>query len=223
MCGVSMQSVASYRLLIFSNTRESDSARPVYGKGSQGQTSGDQATEPMHEYTHVQHGCIPDASPLATTDVLSTVAHQYSPYRLRNSRKHPYRMLCCTLVAMSGTQNPEALPKYQWETLKGSGSQDGVTHVIHDPHDSSPTPGSSRSETWESYKQPIGSGGQGTVFLQGCTSGSRVGQCRALKVIHCREAKRQKQYLREIEAMAKFSNERVWEGSTYISQYPESR
>lgn len=100
----------------------------------------------------------------------------------------------------------ETVLRYQLEIQQGSRRR--VTQIVHDPL--LPPSAPPRLETWESQKQPIGKGGQGNVFLQSCTSaGPRQNQCRALKVIRCQDGDRQRRYMREIEIMAKFSDERV--------------
>jgi hypothetical protein len=103
-------------------------------------------------------------------------------------------------------QLPEALLRYQLEIQRGSRRR--VTQIVHDAH--LPPSAPPRLEVWESGKQLIGEGGQSEVFLQTCTStGSLQNQCRAVKVIRCQDGARRRRYVREIEILAKFSDERV--------------
>ena len=83
-------------------------------------------------------------------------------------------------------------------------------YVIH-THDDPDAPPSSqpREEYWKSEKWPIGSGGQGRVFLQTCTSGSRSYATRAVKEIPLQEGSGRLRYIRELDAITRFSHERV--------------
>lgn len=76
--------------------------------------------------------------------------------------------------------------------------------VEHIYDDGNPLP-----ECWKSEKRPLGSGGQGTVYLQTCTSGSRRYTQRAVKVISLRERSVRRHHLRELQIVVRFSHDRV--------------
>ena len=82
-----------------------------------------------------------------------------------------------------------------------------VVHVYDDPD--APPSAPRRSEWWKSEKRPIGSGGQGQVFLQTCTSGGRLYTHRAVKVIPLQQGSARQRYLRELQTIVKFSHDRV--------------
>ncbi|KAM7184071.1 mitogen activated protein kinase [Rhypophila sp. PSN 637] len=75
-----------------------------------------------------------------------------------------------------------------------------VEHVYDD--------GNTLPECWKSEKRPLGSGGQGTVYLQTCTSGSRRYTQRAVKVIPLQERNVKRYYLRELQIVVRFSHDR---------------
>ena len=65
-------------------------------------------------------------------------------------------------------------------------------------------------EIWKQERQ-IGSGGFGSVWLETCTSGIQKGTIRAMKKIAVRQtSSRDAAYIRELEAIAKFSHRKVW-------------
>lgn len=103
-------------------------------------------------------------------------------------------------------QLSELLRDYQLETRFGKSRHD-VTHVVHDPD--LPPSAPPLLDRWESHKEVIGSGGQGKVFLQSCTSGGRRDAQRALKIIRCHGDDGKRRYLRELETMVRFSHEKV--------------
>lgn len=104
-------------------------------------------------------------------------------------------------------QLPNVLLDYQLEMARGH-SRRRVTHVVHDP--ALPPSAPPRLESWESAKRAIGRGGQGEVLLQTCTTeGPRHGTARALKVVRCFDDDGRYRYVRELEAMVRFSHERV--------------
>jgi len=76
-----------------------------------------------------------------------------------------------------------------------------VVHVYDD--------GNSVPERWKSERRPIGSGGQGTVYLQTCTDGIRRYTQRVVKMIPLQETSRRRHYLRELRIVARFSHDRV--------------
>lgn len=92
--------------------------------------------------------------------------------------------------------------RYQLETEDG-GNQSCVTHIL----DSDSLP---RHEKWESDKKTIGKGGQGVVVLQRCTSLKAPREAvRAVKVLSCSQDDERKRYVREVDAMVRFSREGV--------------
>lgn len=102
-------------------------------------------------------------------------------------------------------QLPGAVLDYQLDT-RGS-TRRHVTHVIYDPD--LPPSAPPRFELWERDKEPIGEGGQGRVFLQRCMSGGRHYTIRAVKVIRSEDEGGKHRYLRELEAMIRFSHQNV--------------
>lgn len=82
-----------------------------------------------------------------------------------------------------------------------------ITHSIYDPGDHPSTP--PREETWTTTSQ-VGKGGQGQVFLQTCTAGSRLHKLRAVKRISVAQRPGdKKRYMRELRAITLFSHARV--------------
>ncbi|KAH8654240.1 kinase-like domain-containing protein [Ilyonectria robusta] len=81
-------------------------------------------------------------------------------------------------------------------------------HTIHRFEDPDAPPSSpQRWEYWENEGR-IGRGGQGEVFLQKCTSGSRSYTQRAVKKIPLPYDGGRRRYIREIETIIKFSHDR---------------
>lgn len=106
----------------------------------------------------------------------------------------------------AGSEFPEAVLRYKLEIQKGDRRR--VTHLVHDPD--LPPSAPPRYEIWESRRRPIGKGAQGEVYLQTCTSaGPLQNKCRALKVIRFQDGDERRRYVREIEIMGRFSDERV--------------
>jgi calcium/calmodulin-dependent protein kinase I len=67
-----------------------------------------------------------------------------------------------------------------------------------------------REETWKEGSQ-IGGGAFGSVWQEICIHGDRKGAVRAVKKISVRqEGLRDAVYMRELEAIAKFSHPKVW-------------
>jgi hypothetical protein len=66
-----------------------------------------------------------------------------------------------------------------------------------------------KMEVWSQVKQ-IGGGGFGSVWLEKCTSGRQEGATRAVKRLAIKQTGlRDASYVRELETIAKFSQERV--------------
>lgn len=65
-----------------------------------------------------------------------------------------------------------------------------------------------RQEYWKS-KRRLGQGSYGQVWLEECTEGKSQGALRAVKIIHKAPDTNTRDYLRELEAVAKFSHPRV--------------
>jgi len=76
-----------------------------------------------------------------------------------------------------------------------------VVHVYDD--------GNSVPERWKSERRPIGSGGQGTVYLQTCTDGIRRYTQRVVKMIPLQDTSGRRHYLRELQIVVRFSHDRV--------------
>jgi serine/threonine protein kinase len=67
-----------------------------------------------------------------------------------------------------------------------------------------------REETWKQERH-IGGGAFGSVWLETCTNGRQKGVVRAVKKIALgRNSARDAAYIRELEAVAKFSHPKVW-------------
>ncbi|KAH6889844.1 kinase-like domain-containing protein [Thelonectria olida] len=81
-----------------------------------------------------------------------------------------------------------------------------IVHIYDDPD--APPSSQQRLECWKSDKKPIGCGGQGKVFLQTCTSGSRHYTHRAVKVIPLQDGGGRRRYIRELETIVKFSHDK---------------
>lgn len=82
-------------------------------------------------------------------------------------------------------------------------------YVCHVYVESDPTGGQrtvSRREYWQRRKH-IGSGGFGSVWLEKCVKGKQEGEMRAVKEIQ--RPRKQFECDRELEAIAKFSHQRV--------------
>lgn len=96
------------------------------------------------------------------------------------------------------------------------GNRRNITQVAYDPL--LPPSAPRRLENWQCSNRPIGSGGQGAIYLQRCTtSGSRLNDCRALKIIKCQDDEKRSRYIRELEVMARFSHEKVHTAATVPS------
>lgn len=100
---------------------------------------------------------------------------------------------------------PDIVRDYKIETRFISRRE--VAHVYDDPN--APPSSQQYEEYWKSEKRPIGSGGQGQVYLQKCFGGRQIGAVRAVKVIPFEGAGGKRRYLRELEAIIKFSHPRV--------------
>ncbi|KAH7019604.1 kinase-like domain-containing protein [Ilyonectria destructans] len=81
-----------------------------------------------------------------------------------------------------------------------------IVHIYDDPD--APPASQRRLECWKSDKRPIGRGGQGQVFLQTCTSGSRHYTYRAVKIIPLQDGGGRRRYVRELETIVKFSHDK---------------
>jgi hypothetical protein len=88
-------------------------------------------------------------------------------------------------------------------------------HLFDDPD--SPPFSARRREQWKKDRT-IGHGGQGRVVLQTCTGGSRGYTQRAVKMIPLQEGGRRR-YLRELEAILKFSHDKVCSSSIAANHY----
>jgi calcium/calmodulin-dependent protein kinase I len=65
-------------------------------------------------------------------------------------------------------------------------------------------------ETWKQQRQ-IGSGGYASVWLEKCINGRKRGKVRAVKKIALSQNRIAEQtYVRELEAVTKFSHQKVW-------------
>ena len=82
-----------------------------------------------------------------------------------------------------------------------------TVHVYLESSPSSRQRAVRREETWKQETQ-IGDGGFGSVWLETCTSGTQKGAVRAVKKIAARQI-RDAVYIRELEAITKFSHPRV--------------
>jgi hypothetical protein len=90
-------------------------------------------------------------------------------------------------------------------------------YTIHTKYISNPATGERRTrveERWQRTKE-LGRGSYGVVWLEKCTSGPGSGQLRAVKELRKEPANVSPiHYHRELEAIAKFSHERVRPRST---------
>jgi serine/threonine protein kinase len=86
---------------------------------------------------------------------------------------------------------------------------DGDT--VHSFRSSNSSAGQRRRRTQERWtrESQLGSGSFGTVWLEKCVEGQKLGQLRAVKEILKPEGTRTIDYERELEAIAKFSHEKV--------------
>jgi hypothetical protein len=100
---------------------------------------------------------------------------------------------------------PDHVRDYKLETKFPSKRE--IVHIYDDPD--SPPSSQRRLECWKSDKLPIGRGGQGKVFLQTCTSGGRHYTHRAVKIIPLQDSGGRRRYIRELEAIIKFSHDKV--------------
>src|SRR5262249_56477979 len=66
-----------------------------------------------------------------------------------------------------------------------------------------------RKETWKQERQ-VGGGAFGSIWLERCTSGKQKDTVRAVKKIVVRHNARDTAYIRELDAIAKFSHPKVW-------------
>lgn len=101
---------------------------------------------------------------------------------------------------------PDDLLGYQ---LQAEYDRKGRHYVYSSPSPDSTQPPSREvvSECWR-IKKRVGSGGQGSVFLQECVRGASISMIRAVKCIHC-QVDPQRRYLRELETMIRFSQPKV--------------
>lgn len=92
-----------------------------------------------------------------------------------------------------------------------------TTEVVHTFQESDPTSRrrlATRSERWKRERR-IGGGGSGSVWLERCIEDTRIGvaaQTRAVRAVKQIEMNTQLgsiDYIRELEAIAKFSHDRV--------------
>lgn len=85
-------------------------------------------------------------------------------------------------------------------------SGDITTHLYNDPD--APPSAPQRAERWEKVRT-LGQGGQGRVILETCTAGDRNHTQRAVKIIRLRDGESKRHYKRELEAIVKFSHDKV--------------
>jgi hypothetical protein len=85
--------------------------------------------------------------------------------------------------------------------------------TVHDYEESGDTPQDRlvrRREEWEREARPIGRGGFSLVWLEKCTKGNTAQAYRVLKEISMTDSRtRTADYVRELEAIAKFSQRKV--------------
>ena len=84
-------------------------------------------------------------------------------------------------------------------------------HVIQTVYIPNPTAGGRRTqerEEWQRNKK-LGQGGFGTVWLEKCTAGPSPSKLRAVKEIYKGTFKDIPNYYKELEAIAKFSQQKV--------------
>ena len=68
-----------------------------------------------------------------------------------------------------------------------------------------------REEHWKRQRKPVGSGSYGNVWLEQCESGHREVELRAVKEVDKNPHDfKQIDYHRELEAIMKFSHQKVW-------------
>ncbi|KAH7109723.1 kinase-like domain-containing protein [Dactylonectria estremocensis] len=106
---------------------------------------------------------------------------------------------------------PDLLRDYKLETRFPRKRR--IIHIYDDPD--APPSSQQREEYWKSEKRPIGRGGQGRVFLQTCTSGSRRYTQRAVKIIPLQNGGGRRRYIRELETIIKFSHDKY---SKYVAK-----
>ena len=89
--------------------------------------------------------------------------------------------------------------------------RDGCTvHVYFESNLASHQRAVPREETWK-LERHIGGGGFGSVWLETCTSGRQKGAVPAVKKIALHQnITRYVVYIRELEAIAKFTHPKVW-------------
>jgi len=95
--------------------------------------------------------------------------------------------------------------------------RDGCTvHVCFEYSPSSRQRAVPTEEIWKQERQ-IGSGGFGSVWLETYTSGIQKGAIRAVKKIAVRQtSSRDAAYIRELEAIAKFSHRKIAPSSCVV-------
>lgn len=107
-------------------------------------------------------------------------------------------------------QLPNLVTDSKLETGFRAGSPLETIHVFHESDRSSQRRLVSRSESWQRQKK-IGCGAFGSVWLEKCTKGGRsdIG-LRVIKQIDRDPRFPRIDYSRELEAIAKFSHQKVW-------------
>jgi hypothetical protein len=109
--------------------------------------------------------------------------------------------------------NEDSLPWHvrdnQLETHFPDPSGFTVIHEIEEPN--APPSSPLRLERWDSDRQPVGSGGQGRVYLQRRRIDGGSFAVRAVKMVPLREGARGKahRYRRELDTIFRFSHPRV--------------
>jgi hypothetical protein len=86
--------------------------------------------------------------------------------------------------------------------------EEGVVEHSYDDPDAAPLSPSRIVERWES-KKLLGSGGQGHVYLQTYITEDQRSVCRAVKKIALQGVDRRRRYIRELEAIIRFSHIKV--------------
>jgi hypothetical protein len=98
------------------------------------------------------------------------------------------------------TMEDELPPDVRFHKLETRFPRKRVVEHINDGGD---------SEYWKSDKLPVGSGGQGRVYLQRRISDSRINDLRAVKTIALHDEGRRKRYIRELQILIRVSHPRV--------------
>lgn len=112
------------------------------------------------------------------------------------------------------TTDFEQLPDLVRDTELETSFRDGLT--IHTYREAAHRAALPRMEVWERV-QELGFGGNGRVWLEECTEGQKTGgpSRRAIKEIRLRHRSHAVDYRRELDALAKFSQDKVCSKSLF--------